>query len=93
MQNVQNNKLFIGNLSYSADVNELKNIFTEFGEVLEVSIPSDRTTGRPRGFAFVTMSNAEEAKGALELDGRKVLGRPIAVSIAHSKRSGGNHDE
>lgn len=81
------NKLFIGNLAYSANASELKNLFSAYGTVLEVSIPSDRTTGRPRGFAFVTMETEDEAKAALVTDGTEIQGRKIAVNIANNKRN------
>lgn len=83
------NKLFVGNLAYSADATELKDLFSAYGTVLEVSIPSDRATGRPRGFAFVTMETKEEAKAALAADGNEIQGRRIAVNIANSKKHEG----
>ncbi len=80
------NKLFVGNLSYNAGIDQLKELFSTYGTVVEVSIPSDRATGRPRGFAFVVMGDEEEAKKALSADGIEILGRKIAVSTANNKK-------
>jgi cold-inducible RNA-binding protein len=82
------NKLFIGNLAYSAETDELREMFSKHGAVLEVAIPSDRMTGRPRGFAFVTMDTSEAAQNALVLDGTEIGGRKISVTIAHNKKNG-----
>src|SRR5688572_1577833 len=54
-------KLYVGNLPFSATEDELKSLFGQYGDVRSVNIISDRETGRPRGFAFVEMENAEEA--------------------------------
>ncbi len=58
--------IYVGNLSYRATEDELRQAFGQFGQVSAVSIISDRETGRSRGFAFVEMPNAEEAKAAVE---------------------------
>jgi len=52
-------KLFVGNLSFSTTENDLEDLFSEYGTVAEVGLVTDRATGRSRGFAFVTMGNAE----------------------------------
>lgn len=76
-------KLYVGNIPFSVSVDELKQIFSEVGEVSDVFIPRDRNTGRPRGFAFVTMADDESGNRAVqELNGKDVGGRKIVVSEA-----------
>jgi len=71
-------RIYVGNLSYNTTEDSLRDAFAAHGEVQEVAIVSDRDTGRPRGFAFVTMPNDDEAKAAIaalhdqDLDGRKL---------------------
>lgn len=90
-----NNKLFVGNLPYSATETELKEAFTEAGTVVSVKIITDRESGRSKGFGFVEMSSDAEANVALEkLNGADYAGRNITVSIARPMearppRSGG----
>jgi cold-inducible RNA-binding protein len=85
-------KLYVGNLSYSTTQDTLYNEFGAHGNVEEVAIITDRETGRPRGFAFVTMNNDQEARGAIEaMNGAEVDGRTITVNEARPKtdRGGG----
>jgi len=83
-------KLYVGNLSYSTSEDTIYAEFTAFGEVEEVFIPTDRDTGRPRGFAFVTMKSGDEAQAAMgELNGKEIDGRTIVVNEARPKRQGG----
>ena len=85
-------KLYVGNLSYNTSQDTLQNEFSAHGQVQEVAIINDRETGRPRGFAFVTMTNDEDAKSAIEvLNGRELDGRTITVNEARPKanRTGG----
>lgn len=90
MSNEQN-KIFIGNLSFRTEKDTLSQEFGSYGTVVDVSIPVDRETGRPRGFAFLTFETPEAAQQALSADGRELDGRNIKVSIAQSKGSfGGN---
>lgn len=87
-----NNKLFVGNLPYTATEEELKEAFAQAGTVLSVKIITDRETGRSKGFGFVEMSTEAEAGTALEkLNNADYAGRPISVSIARPQepRSGG----
>src|SRR5258707_11090608 len=58
-------KLFVGNLPFSVTEDEVRGIFAEFGDVAAVTIPTDRDTGKPRGFAFVEMSQDEDAEKAI----------------------------
>lgn len=85
-------KLYVGNLSYSTTQDTLQTEFGAHGQVEEVAVITDRETGRPRGFAFVTMANDEEGRAAIEtLNGREVDGRTITVNEARPKtdRGGG----
>jgi len=92
MFGVREMKLYVGNLSYNTSQDTLQNEFSAHGQVQEVAIINDRETGRPRGFAFVTMTNDEDAKSAIEvLNGRELDGRTITVNEARPKanRTGG----
>jgi len=75
--------IYVGNLHYEVQENELKEIMEEFGTVSSVKLISDRDTGRSKGFGFVEMSNNDEAKEAIRsLNGRMLRGRPMAVKEA-----------
>ena len=93
-----NNKLFVGNLSFNTTENALQDAFAAHGTVLEANIMMDRMSGRSRGFAFVTMSSAEEAERAIQgLHGQQIDGRALTVNIARPTedrppRSGGGGD-
>ncbi|HEX6886100.1 MAG TPA: RNA-binding protein [Planctomycetota bacterium] len=86
-------KLYVGNLNFTTTEDSLRAAFGANGRsVREVAIPSDRETGRPRGFAFVTMGSDADAKAAIaELDGKDLDGRALRVNEAQDKpaRSGG----
>ena len=76
-------KLFVGNLSFDTTENDLQDAFAAHGTVTETNLMMDRTTNRPRGFGFVTMSTAEEAQKAIEaLNGRDLDGRALTVNVA-----------
>jgi cold-inducible RNA-binding protein len=80
-------KIYVGNLSYSTTEERLREAFAGYGEVEEVTILSDRDTGRPRGFGFVTMPNNEEATAAIEaLNESELDGRKLKVNEARAKR-------
>ena len=77
------NKLFVGNLSFNTTENDLNDAFAAFGTVTETNLMMDRTTNRPRGFGFVTMSTAEEAQQAIAaLNGKEMDGRALTVNVA-----------
>lgn len=87
---MENNKLYVGNMSWNTDEEGLRAAFTPFGSVQEVAIITDRDTGRPRGFGFVTMGSDDEASEAVSaMDGQTLDGRPLRVNIAESRRGGG----
>jgi len=80
------NKLFVGNLSFDITENDLQDTFAEFGTVTEANLMMDRTTNRPRGFGFVTMSSAEEAQKAIDgLNGKDMGGRTLTVNVARPR--------
>jgi RNA recognition motif-containing protein len=84
------NKVFVGNLSFRVSEDEVREFFATCGEVSECVIPLSKEDNRPRGFAFVTYANAESADKAIkELDGQEFSGRAIKVNKAQSKSSGG----
>ena len=77
------NKLFVGNLSFDTTENDLQDAFAAHGTVTETNLMMDRTTGRPRGFGFITMSTPEEAQKAIAaLNGSQLGGRALTVNIA-----------
>ncbi|GAB4138434.1 MAG: RNA-binding protein [Cyanobacteria bacterium J069] len=86
--------IYIGNLSYEATQEEITQIFTEYGTVKRVQLPTDRETGRPRGFGFVEMSTDAEEEAAIEaLDGAEWMGRDLKVNKAkprEDRSSGGS---
>lgn len=82
-----NTRLFIGNLSFHTTEDDLQQLFAEYGEVLDLKIMQDRETGRSRGFGFVTMGNADEAKKAMDaLDGTELDQRTLRVNEAEQRR-------
>jgi cold-inducible RNA-binding protein len=85
-------KLFVGNLSFNITENDLQDAFAAHGTVVEANLMMDRATGRPRGFAFVTMGSPEEAQKAIDaLNGKELGGRALTVNIAkpREERPGG----
>jgi RNA recognition motif-containing protein len=75
--------IYVGNLSYQVTEEDLKQAFQEYGKVNRVQLPTDRETGRPRGFAFVEMeSDAEETAAIEALDGAEWMGRDLKVNKA-----------
>jgi RNA recognition motif-containing protein len=86
--------IFVGNLSYSITESELEAAFSAYGAVERVSVVRDRDTGQPRGFAFVEMTDANEAANAINaLNGRELNGRAINVNEARPReeRGGGGN--
>jgi RNA recognition motif-containing protein len=89
---MSNSKLYVGNLSFKTTEDDLRSHFGQFGSVTDVYVAMDKMTGRPRGFAFVTMGTAEEAKTAAEkINGTELGGRQLTVNEARPKedRPGG----
>jgi cold-inducible RNA-binding protein len=85
-----NSKLYVGNMSFKTTEAELRTAFSQFGTVTDIYIASDRETGRPRGFAFVTFSNDTESKLAIEkMNGIDLDGRQLTVNEAKPKEEMG----
>ena len=83
-------KLYVGNLSYSASEEELKDLFAQAGEVSSVTLIKDRDTGRSRGFAFVEMSSQVEAENAISMfNGYTMDNRQLTVNIARPREERG----
>lgn len=75
--------IYVGNLSYDVTENDLNGVFAEYGTVKRVQIPTDRETGKVRGFAFVEMGTDAEETAAIEaLDGAEWMGRNLKVNKA-----------
>jgi cold-inducible RNA-binding protein len=79
-------KLYVGNLSFSTGETELRELFSPHGTVTDVHVVTDRMSGQPRGFAFVTMGNRNEGQSAINaLEGQAVDGRNLTVNEARPK--------
>ena len=84
------NRLYVGNLSYNSTSDSIRAAFSECGEVTDVHVVMDRDSGRPRGFAFVTMGSAEDAAKAIsEMNGAELDGRQLRVNEAEERGSRG----
>lgn len=78
--------IYVGNLSFRATEDDVRNAFASHGEVASVNIIMDRDTGRSRGFAFVEMPNSDEARSAIEgTNGQEIAGRDITVNEARPR--------
>src|ERR1700689_5111966 len=82
-------KIYVGNLPFTASEADVRALFSQHGNVDAVSLPTDRETGRPRGFGFVEMSQADAARAIQSLNGYSMNGRPLRVNEAQDKRRTG----
>jgi len=83
-------KIYVGNLPFTTTDAELRSLFSQHGTVESISLPTDRDTGRPRGFAFVEMNQADAAGAIQSLNGKDLGGRALRVNVAEDKpRSAG----
>ncbi|WP_339737688.1 RNA-binding protein [uncultured Sunxiuqinia sp.] len=83
--------IFVGNLNYSITEDDIKEIFEEYGELTSVKLITDKFTGRSKGFGFVEMADADEAKKAIEeLNGAEVEGRSMVVNESIEKKRDNN---
>lgn len=88
-------RLFVGGLSYSINDDQLRDLFAQYGDIVDVKVITDKFTGRSKGFGFVEMANDEEADKAIsELNDKEIDGRKIAVNVARPReeRSPQNFD-
>jgi RNA recognition motif-containing protein len=83
---MSNTKMYVGNLPFNATENDVRDLFSEYGPVADVAMVLDRETGRPRGFAFVTMTEPAHMEAAIGgLDGKEFLGRNLTVNEARPR--------
>lgn len=82
--------MYVGNIPFNTGEDELRALFSDFGQVTDIHMPNDRETGRPRGFAFVTMDSKEAMESAVEtLDGQEFNGRNLRVNEAQPREERG----
>ena len=82
-------KLYVGNLPFTATEDAVRALFVPHGTVEKISIITDRETGRPRGFGFVEMSNADASRAMQALNGQDFEGRALRINEAQDRASGG----
>lgn len=86
------NRLYVGNLSFNSNADSVRAAFSEFGEVTDIHMVSDRETGQSRGFGFVTMGTAAAAAAAIaQMNGAVLDGRPLKVNEAEERQNGGGN--
>jgi RNA recognition motif-containing protein len=84
------NRLYVGNLSFNTGSDTLRDAFAKFGEVTDVHLVTDRQTGQPRGFGFVTMGTSTAAQAAIAgMNGSTLEGRALRVNEAEERQGGG----
>jgi cold-inducible RNA-binding protein len=84
-------KLYVGNLSYETTEGELQELFAQAGGVQSVALPTDRDTGRPRGFGFVEMASEDEARKAITMfNGQTLRDRQLKVNESRPREEGGS---
>ncbi|MCP5328339.1 MAG: RNA-binding protein [Steroidobacteraceae bacterium] len=82
-------KIYVGNLPFTATEEQVRGLFAAHGTVESVALPTDRETGRPRGFGFVEMSQADAVRAIQAVNGQSLDGRPLRVNEAQDKPRGG----
>ena len=83
MEEVSESKVYVGNLPFSVTLEDLKEMFSSYGEISEATVIADKFSGRSKGFGFVTFAKKEDAKKAIsEMNGKEVQGRELTVSEA-----------
>jgi len=80
-------KIYCGNLAFSATEAEIQTLFEQFGAVHEVNLITDRETGRPRGFGFIEMDDADADEAISKLNGTDLGGRALRVNVAQERTS------
>ena len=84
-----NKKLYVGNLSYSVDDQQLNDLFSKVGPVVSATVLKDRYSGRSRGFGFVEMEEKDAQKAIKDLNGKEFEGRKLVVNEARPRREEG----
>src|SRR5688500_17582782 len=88
---MDNKKLYVGNLPWSMTGDSLKELFAQFGEIVDAVVISDRMTGRSKGFGFVTFATEEQAKAAIDgMNEKELEGRKVIVNAARPREEGGS---
>jgi RNA recognition motif-containing protein len=83
-------RLYVGNLNYKTNESDLREIFSEFGDVISATVISDRDSGRSKGFGFVEFGNEGDAQSAIEaMDGKEIDGRVLKVNQARPRSESG----
>lgn len=83
-------KLYVGNLKYGIGTADLERIFSEFGDVTDAIVITDRQTGRSKGFGFVTFESDDDAQKAIDaVNGSEIDGRPVTVNVARPREDRG----
>lgn len=82
-------RIYVGNLPFSSHEDDVRELFEAHGSVTSVALPTDRDTGRPRGFGFVEMDEADAQKAIDALNGQDFQGRTLTVNEARPRREGG----
>ncbi|MDJ1171498.1 RNA-binding protein [Roseofilum sp. BLCC_M154] len=83
--------IYVGNLSFQVTQEDIQEVFKDYGTVKQITLPTDRETGRPRGFGFVEMSTEEEEESAISaLNGAEWMGRTLTVNKARPREDRGN---
>jgi RNA recognition motif-containing protein len=82
-------RIYVGNLPFSADEAQVRQLFEQHGTVESVALINDRETGRPRGFGFVEMPRADGQRAIQSLNGKDMGGRPLRVNEAQERQGGG----
>ncbi len=82
-------RIYVGNLPFTSTEDDVRALFSTHGEVVNVFLPTDRDTGRPRGFGFVEMEDADAAKAIEAMDGRDFGGRSLRVNEARENEARG----
>jgi len=80
-----NQRIYVGNLPFSAREDDVRELFAQYGEVVSVVLPTDRETGRPRGFGFVEMASEDAQKAIDALNGRDFGGRQLNINAARER--------
>ena len=78
-------RIYVGNLPFTSTEDDVRALFSTHGEVVNVFLPTDRDTGRPRGFGFVEMEDADADRAIAEANGRDLGGRPLRVNEAQER--------